>query len=114
MSIVQRYLQAVSSLDWDTAYSCLAEDVKRVGPFGDAYSGRDHYLDSLRSIMEGLSGYRMDLGRVVTSDDGGTITAELSETVEMDGRAVVTPECLLFDLDQDGLIVGIRIYIQKR
>lgn len=85
----------------------------RVGPFGDTYHGRDRYLESLRELMEGLKGYRMDLGRIVGSDDGRTFTAELTETVEMDGRTVLTPECLVFDLDDSGVIAGIRIYIQK-
>lgn len=85
----------------------------RVGPFGDTYRGRDHYLEFLRKVMEGLKGYRMELGRIVESDDGRTVTAELTETVEMDGRTVLTPECLVFDLDDSGAIGGIRIYIQK-
>jgi hypothetical protein len=55
----------------------------------------------------------MELGRIVASNDGRTFTAELTETVEMDGRAVLTPECLVFDLDDSGVIAGIRIYIQK-
>jgi hypothetical protein len=63
--------------------------------------------------MEGLKGYQMELGRIVASNDGRTFTAELTETVEMDGRAVLTPECLVFDLDDSGVIAGIRIYIQK-
>ena len=98
---------------WEIARGCLAEEVVRVGPFGDTYRGRDHYLESLRGLMEGLKGYEMDLGRIVSSDDGRTFTAELTETVEMDGRTVVTPECLVFDLDDSGLIFAIRTYIQK-
>lgn len=85
----------------------------RVGPFGDTYRGRDHYLQSLRKLMEGLKGYRMELGRIVESNDSRIFTAELTETVEMDGRTVLTPECLVFDLDESGVIAGIRIYVQK-
>lgn len=113
MSVVERYLEAVSAHKWDDARDCLADEVVRVGPFGDTYRGRDTYLESLREIMESLKGYRMDVGKIVLSDDGRTVTTELTETVEMDGRIVVTPECLVFDLDRSGLIEGIRIYIQQ-
>ena len=113
MSIVRRYLDAVAHHDWDTARSYLSSDVVRVGPFGDTYRGRDEYLQALRPIMEGLEGYRMEIASIAASDDGSTVTAELSETVVMDERTIVTPECLVFDLDSAGLIAGIRIYIQQ-
>ena len=114
VTVARRYLEAISTHRWDEAQGCLAEDVVRVGPYGDTYSGREHYLGWLRKLMVGLKGYRMDIGRIVSSSDGRTLTAELAETVEMDGRQVVTPECLVFDLDQAGLISTIRIYIQQQ
>ena len=113
MHIVARYLKALSVFDWESARECLAEDVSRVGPFGDTYTGRTAYLDFLQKLMPTLGGYRMDLARVIVGDDGQRAVAELSETVEIDGRTVVTPESLVFDLDQSGLIVGLRIYIQS-
>jgi hypothetical protein len=113
MHVVARYLKALSLFEWENARECLAEDVRRVGPFGDTYTGRTAYLDFLQKLMPTLNGYRMDLGRVIVSNDGQSAVAELSETVEMDGRIVVTPESLVFDLDQSGLIAGLRIYIQS-
>lgn len=113
MHVVTRYLQAVSAGDWTTAEACLADDVCRVGPFGDTFTGRAEYLDFLRKLMPTLAGYRMDLGRLIVSGDGRAAVAELNETVEMDGGTVVTPESLVFDLDESGLIEAIRIYIQK-
>ena len=62
--------------------------------------------------MPTLAGYRMDVERVVSAAGGRTLVAELSETVELDGRVVRTPESLVFDLDGHGLIHRISIYIQ--
>ena len=42
------------------------------------------------------------------------ITAELSETVELDGRVLVTPESLVFDIDDSGRIVHLAVYIQRQ
>lgn len=103
----------MSSHDWADASRCLADDVVRVGPFGDIYRGREEYLEFLQKLMPSLKGYRMELGRIVTSDDGLSVTAELTEAVEIDGRVKITPECLVFDLDQVGLIAEIRIYVQQ-
>ena len=111
MSVVERYLDAVASFDWDAARNCLAEDVRRVGPYGDTYEGRDSYVKFLSELMPTLAGYRMDLERVVQTEDGRFV-AELSETVEMDGRTIRTPECIVVGLDVAGLIRDVRIYIQ--
>lgn len=113
MHVVARYLDAVATGDWGSAEACLAADVERVGPFGDTYTGRSEYLDFLRKLMPTLQGYEMDLRRVMVSGDGRAAVAELTETVDMDGRTVVTPESLVFDIDPDGLIRAIRIYIQR-
>jgi ketosteroid isomerase-like protein len=114
VSVVRRYLDAVATFDWDAARDCLSEDVHRVGPFGDAYTGRDRYLGYLRDLMPTLAGYRMEIERVFDSDDRRSAVAELTETVELDGRVVVTPESLVFDLGPEGTIVAIRIYTQRR
>jgi hypothetical protein len=111
-NVVERYLDAVAAHDWDTAEDCLSADVHRVGPFGDEYKGRDTYLDYLRRLMPSLAGYRMDLHRVLACEGGRTLVAELTETVEMDGRVIETPESLTFDLDPGGRIARIGIYIQ--
>ncbi|MDE3087533.1 MAG: nuclear transport factor 2 family protein [Acidobacteriota bacterium] len=110
--IVERYLEAVVGHDWEALTSCLAEDVVRVGPFGDAYTPRDPYVAFLAGLMPGLPGYSMRVDRVTYA--GNRAFAELSETVEVDGAPLETPEALVFDLDDEGLIARIGIYIQRR
>lgn len=110
---MRAYLEAVSGHDWDAAGGLLSDDVSRTGPFGDTYAGRDPYLEFLRRVMTSLQGYRMDIERVIEGSGGRTAVAELTETVEMDGAAVATPEALVFDVDADDLIRSIRIYIRQ-
>lgn len=111
--LVRRYLVALAEYDWESSAGCLSPDIRRVGPFGDVYEGRDAYLAFLSSLMPTLSGYRMEVEGVYGTEDGTRVVAELVETVEMNGKTVVTPESLVFDLDDDGRIRGIRIYIQQ-
>jgi hypothetical protein len=113
VSITKRYLDAVAGHDWAVAEECVAPGVRRVGPFGDVYEGRDAYLAFLRDLMPTLAGYSMTIHRTVESEGGSTVVVELNETVEMDGKVIDTPECLVFDLGDDGLIAGITIYIQR-
>ena len=113
MNVVDRYLAAVATQDWSVARDCLAQDVRRVGPFEDVYEGRESYLDFLRQLMPTLPGYRMDVKRVLTAEEGRTVVAELSETAEDSGEPRQTHESLVFDLDPTGLISHISIYIQR-
>ena len=111
--VVEDYLDAVATQDWDRMRGRVRGDVVRIGPFGDVYSGRDDYVKFLSELMPQLPGYSMDLARVTYMEDGRRALAELSETVEMDGSPVVTPEALLFDLDADGLIARIEIFTRR-
>jgi len=109
--VVERYLERLVAHDWDAMAACLAEDVVRVGPFGDTYTPKDAYVAFLSELMPSLPGYSMRLDRVVSS--GRTVMVELTEIVEIAGSPLETPEALVFDLDDDDRIAHISIYIQR-
>jgi hypothetical protein len=109
---VERYLASMVAHDWQAMADCLTEDVVRVGPFGDTYSGKGEYVAFLSALMPTLPGYRLELGRVVYADDGGFAAAELTETIELDGTPLHTAEGLLFDLEGDR-ISHIAIYLRQ-
>lgn len=111
MHVVERYLDRLVAHDWDAMAACLADDVVRVGPFGDTYTPKGPYVAFLCDLMPKLPGYSMRIERLVEA--AGTVVVELSETVEIDGTTIVTPEALVFDLDEAGLISRITIYIQR-
>jgi ketosteroid isomerase-like protein len=110
--IVERYLEAIAAQDWDALRATVRDDIVREGPFGDVYRGVDPYVEFLSAVMPTLPGYSMDVARVTYVDDGRRAFAELSETVELDGTPTVTPEVLVFDLD-DGLITHVAIYTRR-
>jgi len=109
--IVEQYLGAMVAHDWEEMAACLSDDVVRVGPFGDTYTPKAPYVAFLSDLMPKLPGYAMHVERLV--DAGTTAVVELSETVEVGGAVVVTPEVLVVDLGVDGLITRIAIYIQR-
>ncbi len=111
--LVERYLRAVAAQDWDTVGACVSPTVVRRGPFADDFEGREPYLEFLRRTMPALPGYRMDLDRVAVSEGaaGPRVYAELRETVVMGGEAVVTDECLVFEVGER--IDSVSIYIRR-
>ena len=109
--IVERYLGAIVSHDWNVVGECIADDIVRVGPYGDRFAGRDDYLPFIAETMSKLEGYSMDLHRVTYAADRLAF-AQLSETVEVDGEPMLTPEVLVFELDADGRIHRVDIFIQ--
>ena len=112
-TVVEDYLEAVATQDWDRMRATLRDDVHRIGPYGDVYDGKDAYVTFLSELMPTLPGYAMEVARVTYVDDGHRAIAELTETVAFDGAPVVTPEALLFDLDADGRIGRIEIFTRR-
>ena len=105
--IVERYLRAVASQDWDVVDECIADDVVRVGPYRDRYAGREEYLAFIADLMPKLKGYVMKLGRVTYAND----TLAYAELTETDGKPMVTSEVLVFELTGDGRIARVEIFI---
>jgi len=111
VDIVERYLDAIASHDWHVVDECIADDIVRVGPYGDRYEGRDIYLAFIADLMPKLQGYAMTLHRVTYASDA-LAYAELSETVELDGKPVRTPEVLVFELNSEGRVARVDVFIQ--
>jgi ketosteroid isomerase-like protein len=113
--VVERYLAAVGGQDWVALGGCLADDVVRIGPYGDVYSGRDEYVAYLRGVIPLLPGYRMDVTRVLYVARGGrSAVAEITETIDRDGAPFHTPEAIVFDLTPDrARITRLTIYLKQ-
>lgn len=108
---IDRYLGALAAQDWSVLAACLAEDVERIGPYGDVYHGRAAYAAFLERTLAGLSGYVLAVERVIAA--GRVVVVELSETVDVpDGRRR-TNEAVVFDVDADGLIRRVAVYLRK-
>ncbi len=114
--VVERYLDAIIGHDWDSLGACLSDDgFSRVGPWGDEYATKAEYIAFIADLMPQLPGYEMRVDRVTYSTDERLAVAELTETVDFEGRPHPTPEALVFDLDGDGARARIRriqVFIQ--
>ena len=111
MGVVEDYLAAVTGHDWDALRALVRDDVVRTGPYHDRFDGRDAYVTFLSGLMPNLPGYAMDVSAVTYTDGGRRAFAELSETVAVDGAPLVTPEVLVFAIDEDEATLGETIVL---
>ncbi len=111
MEVLERYFAAMVSHDWVALSECLAEDVRRTGPYLDVVEGRDAYVAFLAEVVPSLPNYELE---VVSTDEivGGGAVVRLSETLDVDGQRTKFPEALLFEFDSAGLIARVDIYIK--
>src|SRR5437764_14138948 len=112
MDVVERYVAALAAFDWDAFADCLADDVVRIGPFNDVRTPKETYVTFLRELMPTLPNYAVELHR--TTYAGKVAVAELSETMDIAGQSTTIGEALVLDLDDDGRIKRIDIFIKQR
>lgn len=108
---VSRYLDALGAFDFDGLATTLAPEVVRTGPWGDVISGREAYAAFLARVVPELPGYRLIVHRVAAAGPGLAV-AEITERIVGDGGPLDTAEALVFDLDSDGLISAVGVYLR--
>lgn len=106
---VERYLAGLAAHDWTAVAETLAPDVRRMGPYRDAYQGRDAYTRFLGDTISALSGYELAVERMLVA--GPVVTVELRETVDDGDARLETSEAVVFDTAL-GLITGVAVYLQ--
>ena len=107
--VVDRYLAGLAAHDWDAVAATLAPEIERMGPYRDAFHGRDAYAKFLAQTIDGLGGYQLDVDRVHVS--GPVVTVELRETVDDGDARLETSEAVVFDT-AGGLITHVAVYLQ--
>jgi limonene-1,2-epoxide hydrolase len=109
LDVVERYLAGLAAHDWAAVAATLADDIERMGPYRDAYRGRDAYASFLAGTITALSGYRLDVDRIHAS--GSVVTVELRETVDDGDDRLETSEAVVFDT-AGGNITKVAVYLQ--
>jgi ketosteroid isomerase-like protein len=107
--VVERYLAALAAHDWDALSATLAPAIERMGPYRDAYRGRDEYARFLSETIDALGGYQLDIDRVLVA--GSEVVVQLRETVDDGDSRLETSEAVVFDT-ASGLITRVGVYLQ--
>ena len=109
---VRLYLETIGAQQWGRLEEVFAVDVVRVGPYSDVVEGSRNYRDFLERVISQLRDYELQVSRVSALDDVAWV--RLSETISNEsGERHRTEEALVFDLDAQGKIARVEVYIQS-
>jgi hypothetical protein len=113
MGAVEDYLQALSDREWGRLPGVFsAEGLVRSGPFCDTVYGAEAYVDFLTDVCSPFESYRLDTHRISRSGDR-IVFAEIDEVIGRDGRVDAFPEVLLFELDEEGRIRYVSVFMKR-
>jgi hypothetical protein len=112
--VVEDFVERYAARDWDRLADCFSPtDFERVGPYVDLIRGRDEYLAFLRRVVPTLqANYELEPRQIAYVDDRLAF-AELIERLEIDGTLTDIPEVIVFELDGEGRIRRMRLYLQQ-
>lgn len=110
--MLERYFEALRRHAWESLAGCLAEDVRRTGPYRDVVEGREAYVAFLARVLPGLRDYSLEVSRIRWLGDGGALV-QLSEHLELDGVRTEFPEALVFEFDAADRIRRLDVYLMQ-
>jgi len=112
MDVLDRYVTALRTQDWEALSECLAQDVHRTGPYLDVVEGRADYIAFLAGVIPGLLNYDIRLSRIDRLE-GGAALVRLSEFVDIAGVRTEIPEALVFEFNSEGEISCVDVYLKQ-
>jgi ketosteroid isomerase-like protein len=108
--MVERFFAHLTARDWAGLGALLAEDVERVGPFGDRAVGRDRYVDLLRGLVP--SDYGNDVHRITYAADGRSAFARVTEHLVYPHGTFHLEEAYAFEIGESGSIDRLEVFWQ--
>lgn len=87
-------------------------DFKRSG-YNDFFTDADKYVDFLEEIVPTMgAGYELQTERIVYAPGEKVAFAEFIERLELKGVMTDIPETIIFDMNDEGLIRRMSLYIK--
>ena len=108
--VIERFFVHLTARDWAGLAELLADDVERIGPFGDRVGGRARYLDLLRGVVP--DDYDNDVHRVTYAADGRSAFARVSEHLAYPHGVFDVEETYAFEIARSGSITRIEVFWQ--
>ncbi|MEQ8743616.1 nuclear transport factor 2 family protein [Parasphingorhabdus sp.] len=113
IATVLRFWKAAGECDADTAAELMSETIERRGPQfddGDVVRGKEAYKSFIRAVQGKMSHYRNATHDIMAAPSGRRVWIECTEWPTLDGVEYEFPLCMIFDLDDAGLITRNNIY----
>jgi ketosteroid isomerase-like protein len=108
--VVERFFVYLTARDWAAFGALLADDVERVGPFGDRAVGRARYVDFLQGLVP--SDYGNDVHRITYAADGRSAFARVTEHLVYPHGTFHLEEAYAFEIGENGSIEHLEVFWQ--
>jgi hypothetical protein len=115
MGAVEDYITYYGSHQWEKLRTVFdATDFQRTGPYLDVFTDVDEYVDFLESVIPTMGAdYELQIERIVYTPGEKVAFGQLIEHLELDGVMTDIPETIIFDLNDDGLIRRMSLYLKQ-
>ena len=115
MGAVEDYIEYYGTHQWEQLRGVFdAGDFTRVGPYLDLFTDVGAYVDFLEQVVPTMGAeYELQVERIIYAADGNVVVAQLIEHLELDGEMTDIPETIVFDLNAEGLIRRMSLYLKQ-
>jgi hypothetical protein len=115
MGAVEDYISSYGAHQWEQLRTVFDHsDFKRTGPYLDVFTDVDKYVDFLEEVVPTMGAdYELQVERIVYAPGEKVAFGQLIEHLELDGVMTDIPETIIFDLNDDGLIRRMSLYLKQ-
>ena len=115
MGAVEDYIAYYGTHQWEQLKGVFdVGDFKRVGPYLDVFTDVTAYVDFLEQVVPTMGAeYELRVERIIYAAGGNVVVAQLIEHLELDGEMTDIPETIVFDLNDEGLIRRMSLYLKQ-
>jgi hypothetical protein len=114
MGAVEEYFRYYGAHQWRQLRTVFDHsDFERAG-YNDFFTDVDEYVDFLEEIVPSLGAdYELQIERIVYAPGEKVAFAQLIEHLELKGVMTDIPETIVFDLNDEGLIRRMSLYLKQ-
>jgi hypothetical protein len=115
MGSVEDYVEFYGSHQWDKLRGVFdTGDFKRTGPYMDVFTDVNAYVDFLEGVVPTMGAeYELQVERIVYAPDHKVAFGQFIEHLEVDGTMKDIPETIVFDLNDEGRIRRMSLYLKQ-
>ena len=114
MGAAEDYISYYGAREWQQMRTVFDHsDFKRTG-YNDVFTDPDEYVDFLEEIVPTMGAdYELKIERIVYAPGEKVAFGQFIEHLELKGSMTDLPETIIFDLNDEGLIRRMSLYLKQ-
>jgi hypothetical protein len=114
MGAIEDYINYYGTHRWQQLRTVFDHsDFKRTG-YNDLFTDADEYVDFLEQVAPTMGAdHELQIGRIVYAPGEKVAFGQFIEHLELKGVMTDIPETIIFDLNDEGLIRRMSLYVEQ-